>query len=122
MEIHVANNNSWLDSLLDTNQVYEGVGDLVIPNATEEKLIDALAAMERGDTEFVILSDGNRFMQAAGDARSGYTLEYNEGSAKEQYRAKNTKISGADLTAAFVVYLHQDPAWRDKFIWEKFRL
>lgn len=121
MEIHVPS-GGFLDALLNTNEAYEGPSDTVIPDADEGKLLDALAAMERGDSEYVILQDDGRFLQAAGDAKSGYALEYNDGSDKFQYRVVNPKISGGELTDAFVAYLHRDPSWKTKFSWTQFRL
>lgn len=120
MEIHVAGSGGFLDALLNTNEAYEGPSDTVIPDANEDTLLDALAAMERGDSEFVILHDDTRFLQAAGDAKSGYALEYNDGSDKFQYRAVNPGLSGGDITDAFVAYLHREPSWQTKFTWEKF--
>lgn len=120
MEIHVAGSGGFLDALLNTNEAYEGPGDYVIPNANKEKLLDALAAMERGESEYVILTDDNRFMQAAGDSKSGYTLEYNDGTDGFQFRATNTKLSGIEITDAFLAYLNRDPWWRTRFTWEKF--
>lgn len=122
MEIHVPGSGGFLDALLNTNEAYEGASDTVIPDATTDKLRNALAMMERGDSEYVILQDDNRFLQAAGDAKSGYTLEYNEGSDKVQYRAVNTKLSGAEITDAFVAYLNQDPEWKTKFRWTEFKI
>ncbi len=122
MEIHLPGNGGFLDALLDTNQAYEGPSDTVIPNATEGPLLDALAMMDRGESEYVILQDDKRFIQAAGDSGSGYTLEHNEGSDKTQYRATNTKLSGADIRDAFVSYLNRDPSWKTKFKWTQFNL
>lgn len=122
MNLEVPSGSPFMDSLLDTSNVADGVSGSVIQNVTAQQVTDALASLGRGDIEFVILSDGNRFMQAAGDTRSGYTLEYNEGSTKEQFRATTRKISDADLTSAFRTYFQNDPTWKTLFSWEKFRI
>ena len=122
MEIHVPGGGGFLDALLDTNEAYEGPSDNVIPNADETKLLDALTALEQGDCEYVILQDDNKFLQTAGDARSGYTLEYNDGSDRMQFRATDKKISGTAITDAFVAYLNHDASWRTQFTWEQFKL
>jgi hypothetical protein len=122
MNLTVPSGSPFMDSLLDMSNVADGVSGSLIQNVTEQQVLDALAALGRGDIEFVILNDGNRFMQAAGDARSGYILEYNEGSAKEQFRATIRTISDADLTAAFRAYFQNDPTWKTLFSWEKFRI
>lgn len=122
MELHLPGGGGFLDALLDTNQAYEGPSDTVIPNATHENLTDALAMLERGDSEYLILQDGDRFIQAAGDSTSGYTLEYNEGSTNTQFRATNPKLSAAQITDAFGSYLAHDPSWETRFSWTEFKL
>lgn len=121
MEIHVPGGN-FLDILLDTNAAYQGPSDTVIPNASEDQLTDALTAMERGEIEYVILQDGDHFLQAAGDAKTSYSLEYNDGSDKIQYRASNTKIPGAQVADTFRAYLKRDAEWKTKFSWTQFKL
>lgn len=104
-----------------SSDTYDGTGGGVKANATEDDLIDALAAMERGDLEYVILEDNasKMFMQAAGEARSGYDLEYNNGVDDSMFRAQG-KISGAQVTDAFTAFLNRDVAWRTMFVWERF--
>lgn len=122
MNLEVPSRSPFMDSLLDGSDITDGTSGSVVQHVTEGQVMDALAALGRGDIEFVILSDGSRFLQAAGDARSGYTLEYNDGSDKEQFRAANRKISAADLATAFGAYFRNDVAWRTAFSWEKFRI
>ncbi len=97
------------------------MGHAVTHNAAEDDLIDALAALERGDIEFVILQDNASkiFMQAAGDARSGYGLQYNNGADDSMFQAQG-KMSGAQITDAFTAFLNHDVAWRTMFVWERF--
>lgn len=122
MEIHLPDGSNWIDLLVSTDTAYHGDSDAVIPDADETKLNDALAALERGEVEYVVLADGTRFMQAAGDARSGYVLEYNDGSDKEQFRATRQNIQAAEIADAFRSYLNRDGFWKTLFTWEKFRL
>lgn len=122
MEIRVPGGSNFVDILFSTNMAYDGPTDAVIPNADETKLTDVLAALERGDIEYIVLSDDARFMQAAGDARSGYVLEYNDGSDREQFRATRRHIKGEEIAGAFRLYLHRDATWITLFSWEKFKL
>jgi hypothetical protein len=122
MEIHLPDGNNFIDMLVRADNAYIGDSDAVIPDADETKLNDALAALERGDVEYVVLADGARFLQAAGDARSGYVLEYNDGSDKEQFRATRQNIKGTEIADAFRSYLNRDGRWKTLFTWEKFRL
>ena len=97
------------------------MGHAVTHNATEDNLIEALAALERGDFEYVILEDpsSKMFMQAAGDARDGYDLQYNNGADDSMFQAQG-KMSGTQITDAFTAFLNQDISWRTTFVWERY--
>lgn len=118
MELHVPGGNAFIEMLFRTNAAYQGSSDAVIPDANEAQLIEALAALERGDVEYVVLADGARFMQAAGDAHSGYVLEYNDGTDDAMMHAQGI-ISGAHLVDAMQAYLRHDSSWRGAFRWER---
>lgn len=122
MEIHLPDGGNLIELLFSTSMAYQGATDAVIPDADKDKLTAALTAMARGEIEYVILTDDKRFLQAAGDARSGYVLEYNDGSDKEQFRATNRNLSGSDIANAFTAYLHHEPQWKTMTSWEKFAL
>ncbi len=97
------------------------MGHAVTHDANEDDLIEALAAMERGDIEYVILEDAatKMFMQAAGDARSGYDLQYNNGADDAMFQAQG-KMSGAQITDALTAFLNQDITWRTTIVWERY--
>lgn len=99
--------------------VNEG-GHAVTPDATEDDLIEALAALERGDVEYVILEDPATkfFMQTAGDPHSGYVLEYNDGQDGSMMHAQGS-LSGSRVTEALGAFLNRDAAWRSMFVWER---
>jgi hypothetical protein len=122
MDIHIPDGSNFFDLLLHAGTAYMGSTDAVIPDADEDKLMAALAALERGDVEYVVLADGERFMQAAGDARSGYVLEYNDGSTEQQSRATRQNLAGTEIADAFRRYLHRDASWQTDFTWEKFEI
>lgn len=122
MELHIPDGNTFIDMLVSTNTAYMGATDAVIPDSDENKLMAALTALARGEIEYVLLADDERFMQAAGDARSGYVLEYNDGSDKEQFRATNLQLSGSEIADIFTAYLQRDPSWRTRMSWERFAL
>lgn len=100
---------------------YNESGHRVTHHATEDHLIDALVALERGDIEYVILEDdaSKMFMQAAGDASGGYMLQYNQGQDDSKLGAQGS-ISGIQVTAALTSFLNHDPAWRTMFRWEPY--
>lgn len=121
MEIHIPDGSSFVDALLGANIAYTGSTDAVIPDADENKLTAALTAMARGEIEYVILSDDNRFLQAAGDARSDYILEYNDGSNRHQFRATNA-LTGTEIVDVFQKYFRRDALWHTLCKWERFNL
>jgi hypothetical protein len=122
MELHLPDGNAFIDMLLSTNTAYLGATDAVIPDADDAKLMAALTALARGEIEYVVLADGECFLQAAGDARSGYVLEYNDGSTEHQSRAARQNLAGTEIADAFRRYLHRDAAWQTDFTWEKFEI
>lgn len=101
---------------------YMGSTNTAHPNATEDDLISALAAMERGDIEFVILSDNESkmFMQTTGSPAEGYYLEYNDGTDDSMFRVRGDTLSGIQITDALTAFLNRDAAWRTMFVWERF--
>lgn len=97
---------------------YLDSSNVAYPNATEEQLIEALAALERGDIEFVIVQDDRtpRFIQTSGGPAEGYYLQYSEGQDDSMFEVQGT-LSGADVTAALAAFLNRDPAWRTMHEW-----
>ncbi len=98
---------------------YNAAGHAVTSDPTEVDLLTALEAMERGDIEYVILEDAHSqlFMQAAGDAKSGYVLEYAGGQADTIYSARGT-VTGPLLTEILAAFLNHDQAWRTRVVWD----
>lgn len=102
-----------------TSDAYAGTGGGVKTNVTEDDLIDALAALENGELEYIILEDDqtNTFMQAAGDGSGGYVLEYNDGKGDAMLQAQGD-VTGDTLTEALSAYLNHDVTWRTLFTWQ----
>jgi hypothetical protein len=100
---------------------YLSSGNTAHPNPTEDDLLNALAAMERGDMEFVILQDepDGMFMQTAGGPREGYVLEYNDGADETMFRAQ-AQLTGSQVVEAMSAFLNHNPAWQTMFRWERF--
>jgi len=92
------------------------------PNATAEDLSNALAAMERGDIEFVIVRDSESqlFMQTTGSPAEGYYLEYNDGKDDSMLRVRGDTLSKIQITEALTAFLKHDAAWQTMFVWERF--
>ena len=54
----------------------------MFPHVSEAMLIEALDAMARGDIEYVILEEGEAFLQAAGSGDSVYQVQYRKSEAE----------------------------------------
>ena len=57
----------------------DGTG-IAVDAVTEPQLVEALDALVRGDIEYVIVEDGDAFLQAAGEGAGRYTLQYSPAS------------------------------------------
>ena len=111
MEMHLPGGSSWFDEFFDAgHDAYDGGDQAVVPDVSGEELDAALAAMQRGDIEFVTLVDGDEFAQAAGDGDGPYLLEHHGGP-----RGAVTAVSNAPfdvVTAVLTSYRSGDGAWR----------
>mgnify|MGYP000850388860 FL=1 len=111
MEMHLPGGSSWFDSFFDdSHDAYQGAEQAVVADVTVEALDAALAAMQRGDIEYVTLIDGEEFAQAAGDGDGPYLLEHHGGP-----RGPVTSVSNAPfdvVTAVLTSYRAGDGAWR----------
>ena len=99
MEMHLPGGSSWFDEFFDDgHDAYDGGDQAVVPDVSGEELDAALAAMQRGDIEFVTLVDGDEFAQADGGPRGAVTA-----------------VSNAPfdvVTAVLTSYRSGDGAWR----------
>jgi hypothetical protein len=87
-----------------------------IGGATEADLLGALDFMADGNIEYVILEDGERFLQAAGERDGPYHLQYCPGDAE----AMTHVPSGVDRTGlrdAMASFRRGDTAWQTDHDW-----
>jgi hypothetical protein len=111
MNLRVPDSGSLLGALLDslgqTSELHSG--DQAIASVTPAQLDEALAALTRGDIEYVVIEDGERFLQAAGDGEGPYSVQVDDGTLRE--------ISGgtdaATMRRIMHAYLAGDARWRD---------
>jgi hypothetical protein len=87
-----------------------------IAEVTEAQLVDAIDAMARGDIEFVILEDGEAFLQAAGDGDGPYQLEFRAGAEAEQLEVPGG-VDRATVQARLTAFRRRDARWRDSLDW-----
>jgi hypothetical protein len=96
---------------------------------TPDEHIDAVGVEEvrrwvqrlaAGEVEFLILqATPMTYLQATGDARSGFAVEYQDGSPEQHYQATDGTITEEQLEKAFVAYCGGAPEWKSQFTWER---
>jgi hypothetical protein len=117
MNIRIPDSGGLLESMLS------GLGstliagqDRVVESVTDAQLVDAIAAMERGDIEYVILENGEEFIQAAGAGEGPYALQFSpaSGGAMEQGHGG---VDAPTVRVVLLAYHRGDPAWRGACAW-----
>jgi hypothetical protein len=90
--------------------------DGAVESVTTAQLIEAIAAMERGDIEYVILEDGEEFLQAAGAGEGPYALQFSPPSRGAMEEARGG-VDALTVRTVFLAYHRRDPAWRGGCAW-----
>ena len=88
---------------------YSAAGDLSIAGVTDAQLDDALAALSRGDIEYVILEDDDHFLQAAGEGDGPYQVQRSDGG--ETMHEIVGGITGTAMRQLLHDYLRGDARW-----------
>jgi hypothetical protein len=86
-------------------------------NQPEVAIRDAIAAVARGDDEFVIVvrdNEQNYFAQAAPMQGNLFLLEYRDLYGQ---MAADEPIEAADLAALLIAYANGDDSWISRFAW-----
>jgi hypothetical protein len=111
MDLRWPDSGSLLDSLLSDAGHTAPSGAGTLPGVTRAQLDDALAALLRGDVEYLILEDDARFLQAAGEGAGPYQVQFTaDGDTMHDLDG------GADATTMqrmLRAYLAGDATWRD---------
>jgi hypothetical protein len=90
--------------------------DVAVESVTNAQLSEAIAAMERGDIEYIILENGQEFLQAAGAGEGPYALQFSplSGAAMEEARGG---VDALTMRSVFLAYHRGDPGWRGGCAW-----
>ena len=104
---------SFLSALGHTIADGEGIA---LEGVTEAQLGEALAALSRGEIEYVILESGDEFVQAAGEGAGPYALQFNPASGDGLLEVPGG-VGDAAMRAALLAYRRGDTSWRRPFQW-----
>ena len=113
MNLRLPDSGSLFGALLDgLGQTSEfNSGDQAIASVTAAQLDEALAAMTRGDIEYVVIEDGDRFLQAAGDGDGPYDVQVDDGSGTLREITGGTDAT--TMRRVMHAYLAGDASWGD---------
>ena len=116
MDMRLPESGSLLESILSGlgRTTNDGEG-LAVPAVTEAQLVEAVTAMTRGDIEYVILEDGEAFLQAAGEGAGPYALQFSPASG--DMTGVPGGVDEPTLRAVLVAYRRGDAGWRGTTKW-----
>ena len=99
-------------------------GEKTIVNPTEADIGSALSSLntDSGDAFVVLGPSDMTYIQASGDQNVGFDLEYQEGTTRQHYRAKQESIPLNAIIEAFVAYRNENLEWKAKFTFERISL
>ena len=86
-------------------------GDVSVAAATPAQLDEALSALTRGDVEYLILEEDERFLQVAGEGDGPYQVQRSDGGDTMHEVTGGT--DAATMRRVVHAYLRQDSGWRD---------
>jgi hypothetical protein len=116
MDLRVPDSGSLLGSLLSgLGRSLEEGGDLALPGVTAPQLDEAIAAMVRGDIEYLILEDRGSFLQAAGDSDGPYALQVDPGDGV--LLEVPGGVNATEMRDVLLAYRGGDPGWRRTYRW-----
>jgi hypothetical protein len=119
MLMKLPDSGSWLAAALGgLGQTISDPGNAAVADVSEAQVTDALDALARGDIEFVILEEGNAFLQVAGEGEGPYQVEYCAGDANDMVRIPGA-VDQQTARRVMLAYRRADPDWRAPHQWQK---
>lgn len=116
MDMKLPDSGSWLDALFsDTTSAHLGDA-FVMRDVSEADLVAAIESMVRGDIEFVILEDGDAFIQAAGQDDGPYQLNFKPANDDQLYEVAGG-VSGDAMKSGLRSYRNGDGRWHAAQRW-----
>ncbi len=93
----------------------DGTG-IAVDAVTEPQLVEALDALVRGDIEYVIVEDGDAFLQAAGEGAGPYALQFSPASGDGMVEVPGG-VDGTSMRVALLAYRRGEAGWRGAHPW-----
>jgi hypothetical protein len=117
MQMRLPDSGSLIGSIVNGlgHTTADGTG-VAVDGVTEAQLVDALEAMTRGEIEYVILEEGDEFVQAAGDGAGPYALQFSPASGDGLEEVPGG-VDASTVRATLLAYRRGDRAWRGSLRW-----
>jgi hypothetical protein len=118
MVLRVPGSGTVLGALLSGlgQTVGSGSDDIAISNPTAPQLVEAIEALARAEIEFVILEQGDAFLQAAGEGDGPYQLEYKAGPDAPLLAVKGC-ADKETLRRVMLAYRRGESSWQTSQTW-----
>jgi hypothetical protein len=95
--------------------IADGEG-VAVEGVSEAQLAAALSSLSQGEIEYVILEDGDAFLQAAGEGAGPYALQFNPAGGAGLQDVPGG-VSESAMREALLAYRRGDAGWRRSFQW-----
>ena len=94
-------------------------GETVEEPITAELIARSIRSLTGDGDSFAILAkDAQVYIQTSGDPKSGFVLEYRDGSEAEHYTCVNSELSADEVINAMQRYLADDSRWKTDIEWQ----
>ncbi len=87
-----------------------------VGSVTEPQLVEAIDAMARGDIEYVILENGDEFLQGAGAGTGPYALQFSSTAGDSMIEVPGG-VDANTVRAALLDYRRGGTHWRTSCQW-----
>ena len=118
MRLRLPSSGFLLESLISrlTASTIDAESGTAVDAATEQQILDALEEMTLGHIEYVILEDGDAFVQTAGEGQGPFQLEYSPGAGAPMLEVRGG-VDAATMRATILAYRRGDRDWRGALTW-----
>lgn len=93
------------------------VSDLPISTDLIARTVASLA--DTDDFFLILAKDEMTYIQTSGSTKSGFVLEYQDGSIEEHYSCADAPLNAEQIVETLQRYLTNHDRWRSDFTWEK---
>lgn len=120
MDLRFPSGSAGLSSFLTDLGSHAGTAASGVLPATPERLEELLRALWQGWVEFLIVEEGDVFVQVAGEGAGPYQLQYQPPGGGAMLQAAGGVIDGLTMCDVLRKVVAGDPGWHAGVAWEPF--